>query len=106
MEGQILSQSIIDDPLFQDVKPGTQVWMSHADTIVKCLKNYEITGSTADVKAGAFHIKGEKTWGIQFHPEVYHTTEGTQMLEKFCCRTFADVHRTGHRIHLLRSTVS
>ncbi len=47
------------------------------------LKDYEITGSTADVKAGAYHIKGENTWGIQFHPEVYHTTEGTQMLKNF-----------------------
>jgi GMP synthase (glutamine-hydrolysing) len=44
---------------------------------------YDITGSTSDVKAGAFHIKGEHTWGIQFHPEVYHTTEGSVMLRNF-----------------------
>ena len=72
-----------NDPLFKDIKPGTQVWMSHADTIASVPEGYEITGSTADVKAGAFHIKGEKTWGIQFHPEVYHTTEGTQILKNF-----------------------
>lgn len=72
-----------NDPLFKDIKPGTQVWMSHGDTIARMPDNYEITGSTADVKAGAFHIKGEKTWGIQFHPEVYHTTEGKQMLINF-----------------------
>jgi GMP synthase (glutamine-hydrolysing) len=71
------------DPLFNKVTPGTQVWMSHGDTIAKWPENYEITGSTADVKAGAFHINGEKTWGIQFHPEVYHTTEGKQILENF-----------------------
>ncbi|MGD0756827.1 MAG: glutamine-hydrolyzing GMP synthase [Bacteroidales bacterium] len=71
------------DPLFTDIKPGTQVWMSHADTISKIPAGYEITGSTADVKAGAFHIRGEDTWGIQFHPEVYHTTEGTQILKNF-----------------------
>lgn len=71
------------DPLFKDIKPGTQVWMSHADTIASMSENYEITGSTVDVKAGAFHIKGEKTWGIQFHPEVYHTTDGAQMLKNF-----------------------
>jgi GMP synthase (glutamine-hydrolyzing), C-terminal domain or B subunit/GMP synthase (glutamine-hydrolyzing), N-terminal domain or A subunit len=71
------------DPLFKDITPGTQVWMSHGDTITKIPKSFEITGSTADVKAGAFHIKGEKTWGIQFHPEVYHTTEGKQMLTNF-----------------------
>ena len=72
-----------NDPLFSDIKPGTQVWMSHADTITRLPENYEITGSTADVKAGAFNIKGESTWGIQFHPEVYHTTEGTQILKNF-----------------------
>jgi GMP synthase (glutamine-hydrolysing) len=72
-----------NDPLFVNIKPGTQVWMSHADTITSIPDGYEITGSTADVKAGAFHINGEKTWGIQFHPEVYHTTEGTNMLGNF-----------------------
>jgi len=71
------------DPLFTNVNAGTQVWMSHADTIATMPSGYEITGSTADVKAGAYHIKGESTWGIQFHPEVYHTTEGTQILTNF-----------------------
>jgi GMP synthase (glutamine-hydrolysing) len=73
----------INDPLFTNIRPGTQVWMSHADTIDSIPEGYEITGSTTDVKAGAYHIKGENTWGIQFHPEVYHTTEGTQMLKNF-----------------------
>jgi GMP synthase (glutamine-hydrolysing) len=71
------------DPLFAGIKEGTQVWMSHADTIATLPSGYKITGSTTDVKAGAFHVNGEKTWGIQFHPEVYHTTEGTQILKNF-----------------------
>jgi GMP synthase (glutamine-hydrolysing) len=71
------------DPLFSNITPGTQVWMSHADTITTIPSGYQITGSTADVKAGAYHINGESTWGIQFHPEVYHTTEGTQILKNF-----------------------
>jgi len=71
------------DPLFEKINPGTQVWMSHADTIATIPEGYIITGSTSDVKAGAYHINGEKTWGIQFHPEVYHTTEGTQILKNF-----------------------
>ncbi len=71
------------DPLFRNLTHNTQVWMSHGDTIVKWPDNYEIIGSTADVRAGAYHIKGEDTWGIQFHPEVYHTTEGRQILENF-----------------------
>jgi GMP synthase (glutamine-hydrolysing) len=73
----------VEDPLFNKVNVGTQVWMSHGDTIEKIPAGYEIVGSTADIKAGAFHIAGEDTWGIQFHPEVYHTTEGKQILENF-----------------------
>ncbi len=69
--------------LFKNVSKGTQVWMSHGDTISFMPEGYEIIGSTADVKAGAFHIKGENTWGIQFHPEVYHTQEGTIILKNF-----------------------
>jgi GMP synthase (glutamine-hydrolysing) len=71
------------DPLFREVTPGTQVWMSHGDTIAQMPGQYIIIGSTNDVKAGAFHIKGENTWGIQFHPEVYHTVEGKKILRNF-----------------------
>jgi len=71
------------DPLFEGVTPGTQVWMSHGDTIARIPSGYKIIGSTADVRIGAYHIDGEQTWGIQFHPEVYHTTEGKQILSNF-----------------------
>lgn len=72
-----------DSPLLKDITPGTQVWMSHGDTITKLPENYEIIGSTRDVKVGAYHIRGEETYGIQFHPEVYHTTEGLKLLRNF-----------------------
>jgi GMP synthase (glutamine-hydrolysing) len=54
--------------------------MSHGDTIQEIPANFKIIGSTTDVKVGAYHIEGENTWGIQFHPEVYHTTEGRKIL--------------------------
>ncbi len=69
--------------LFQHIKLHTQVWMSHGDTIVKLPKNYKIVASTNDVNFAAYKIDEEKSWGIQFHPEVYHTTEGKQLLENF-----------------------
>jgi GMP synthase (glutamine-hydrolysing) len=72
-----------DDDLFRNISSGTQVWMSHGDTIARIPDYYRIIGSTADIKVGAFHIVNEKTWGIQFHPEVYHTTEGKQILSNF-----------------------
>jgi GMP synthase (glutamine-hydrolysing) len=71
------------DPFFKEVDQGTQVWMSHGDTIEMIPSGFAITGSTTDVKAGAYRISGEKTWGIQFHPEVYHTTDGIKMLRNF-----------------------
>ncbi len=71
------------DPLFRGIRPGTQVWMSHGDTIESIPEGYRIIGSTASVKAGAYKITDEKTWGIQFHPEVYHTADGLQMITNF-----------------------
>ncbi len=70
-------------PLFREIRPGTQVWMSHGDTIARIPEHYRIIGSTEDVKIGAFKIEGEETYGIQFHPEVFHTTDGKQVLENF-----------------------
>jgi GMP synthase (glutamine-hydrolysing) len=71
------------NPLFKEVNEHTQVWMSHGDTIERLPENYKIIASTADVKNAAFQIEGEQTFAIQFHPEVYHTTEGTQILQNF-----------------------
>ena len=69
--------------LMKGLKPNTQVWMSHGDTIVKLPPNFKTIGSTHDVKVGAFHIENEKTYGIQFHPEVYHSTDGLRLLNNF-----------------------
>ena len=71
------------DPLMTDIPSPTQVWMSHGDTITKLPSSYKIIGSTENVKAAAYHIEDEKTWGIQFHPEVYHSVNGTQLLSNF-----------------------
>jgi GMP synthase (glutamine-hydrolysing) len=69
--------------LFKDVSTDSQVWMSHGDTIVRIPENYKITASTHDVKVAAFEVDGENTYGIQFHPEVYHSTEGLKILRNF-----------------------
>ena len=69
--------------LFKSISLNSQVWMSHADSIVKIPDNYEIIASTNDVKIAGYHVKGEQTYAIQFHPEVYHSTEGHQLLKNF-----------------------
>ncbi len=69
--------------LLKSINQHTQVWMSHGDTIVRIPENYKVIASTADVEYAAYQIDGEETFAIQFHPEVYHTTEGTQLLQNF-----------------------
>jgi GMP synthase (glutamine-hydrolysing) len=69
--------------LFKNISQHTQVWMSHADTIVRIPENYKVIASTADVEYAAYQIEGEQTFAIQFHPEVYHTTEGTELLKNY-----------------------
>ncbi|MFH2095892.1 MAG: glutamine-hydrolyzing GMP synthase [Bacteroidota bacterium] len=69
--------------LFSGMTENTQVWMSHGDTISRIPDDYKVIASTADVLVGAFRISGEETYGIQFHPEVYHTTEGMKLLTNF-----------------------
>jgi GMP synthase (glutamine-hydrolysing) len=73
-----------ENELFKGISDNSQVWMSHADTITKIPDNYEIISSTKDVKFAGYKVKGEKTYGIQFHPEVYHSTEGATLLKNFC----------------------
>ncbi len=74
---------ITNNPLFEDINEGSQVWMSHSDTILSLPDNYECIASTEDVTNAAYHIKGEDTYAIQFHPEVYHTKDGTKLLQNF-----------------------
>lgn len=69
--------------LLKGLSSGTQVWMSHGDTITSLPENYKIIGSTRDVKVGAYRIENEQSYGIQFHPEVYHTSEGLKLLNNF-----------------------
>ena len=70
-------------PLFKGVGEHSQVWMSHGDTIEHLPADYKIIASTLDVENAAFKVEGETTYGIQFHPEVYHSTDGKQLLCNF-----------------------
>ncbi len=72
-----------DSPLLRGVSKHSQVWMSHGDTISALPDGGEVIASTADVANAAYQIAGEQTYAVQFHPEVFHTTEGTQILSNF-----------------------
>ncbi|MBK7213548.1 MAG: glutamine-hydrolyzing GMP synthase [Bacteroidales bacterium] len=72
-----------ENSLLKGMTPGCQVWMSHGDTINSIPKGFEIIASTRDVAVAGFQVQGEHTFGIQFHPEVYHSVEGTVLLKNF-----------------------
>ncbi len=78
-----LSMVDSDNPFLKNVDMGSQVWMSHADTIKQLPENAQLLASTHDVENAAFKFDDEDTYGIQFHPEVYHSTDGKQLLENF-----------------------
>lgn len=78
-----LSEISSSDPLMNNINIGEQVWMSHGDTITSLPKNFEIIASTQQVKIAAYRIENESVWGVQFHPEVYHSQCGMQILSNF-----------------------
>jgi len=72
-----------DEEFFNKISVNSQVWMSHSDTIKHLPKNAVLLASTNDVENAAYKIEGEQTYAIQFHPEVYHSKDGKQLLENF-----------------------
>jgi GMP synthase (glutamine-hydrolysing) len=69
--------------LLHNVSPSSQVWMSHSDTITEVPEAFEIIASTETVRVAAYKVKNEPTFGVQFHPEVVHSTEGKTILGNF-----------------------
>ncbi|MBN8704167.1 MAG: glutamine-hydrolyzing GMP synthase [Bacteroidetes bacterium] len=69
--------------LFKDITENTQVWMSHGDTISKAPSNAVVTASTSDIPVAGFELTDKKVFGIQFHPEVFHSTQGSTILKNF-----------------------
>jgi GMP synthase (glutamine-hydrolysing) len=78
-----LAQLNSEDDLLRGMTTGSQVWMSHGDTILSIGDGYEVICSTNDVEHAGFRSKTEQVWGIQFHPEVWHSTEGPILLKNY-----------------------
>lgn len=81
--GRAHLRSVSKNVLLNDIQPGSVVWMSHGDTIVRSPEHFKIIGSTDEVNVAAYKIDGEETYGIQFHPEVTHSTDGLQLIKNF-----------------------
>lgn len=71
------------NPLFEGFAPGSQVWMSHGDTITAIPENFHCIASTDKVKYAAYQADNEQLWGVQFHPEVFHSLQGSLLLRNF-----------------------
>ena len=72
-----------ENPLFRGFEPHSQVWMSHGDTITAIPADCRVIASTADVQYAAYASTTHPLWAVQFHPEVFHTVQGTQLLRNF-----------------------
>ncbi|GAB3824428.1 glutamine-hydrolyzing GMP synthase [Hymenobacter jeollabukensis] len=98
-------------PLMQGLSLDSQVWMSHGDTIKTLPKGYEVIASTPEVEVAAYHIEGQPTYGIQFHPEVTHSTQGKQLLRNFvvdicqCAQDWTPEHYVDSSVVALQRTI-
>ncbi len=93
-----------NEDLFTGISKGSQVWMSHSDTIKQLPTGSVHLASTNDVENAAYRIDGEETYAIQFHPEVYHSTDGKQLLENFLVK-IADVEQSWTPDNFVDTTV-
>jgi len=96
--------------LLEAFTANSQIWMSHGDSITSVPDTFETIASTKDVPIAAYHIKGEDTWGVQFHPEVFHTVEGTKLLDNFlticgCSKTWSPASFVEHTVAALKQQV-
>lgn len=94
-----------ENPLLNGIEQGSQVWMSHADTITKMPANATRIASTAHVENAAFQLESKEVWGIQFHPEVVHTVQGMQLLKNFVV-DICGCDQSWTPAHFIETTVS
>ncbi|KAA9339442.1 glutamine-hydrolyzing GMP synthase [Hymenobacter busanensis] len=100
-----------ESPLMQGLSLDSQVWMSHGDTIKALPAGFDIIASTPEVEVAAYHIAGQPTYGIQFHPEVTHSTQGKQLLRNFvvdicqCDQSWTPEHFVDSMVASLQRTI-
>jgi GMP synthase (glutamine-hydrolysing) len=93
-----------EDLLLGNIPQLSQVWMSHGDTIVRIPEDFSVIASTEEVEIAAYKVKDEPTWGVQFHPEVFHTEQGTRILDNFL--TICGCRRDWTPASFIESTVA
>ena len=84
--GRAILQRIKEDVLLEDISLQSQVWMSHSDTIKELPAGFELLADTESIPVAAFRKTNENLYGVQFHPEVYHSKEGKKVINNFLVR--------------------
>ena len=110
-----VEQLTSDDPFFTDTQPRSQVWMSHGDTILNLPKGFTLLAGTNSIPISAFRSDPDRfkqpVYGIQFHPEVYHSVEGFQYLKNFvlgicgCAADWTPAHFVDDTVRALREQI-
>lgn len=111
--GRALMSKRLEDVLLKDVMQLSQVWMSHSDTILAMPSGFEVLATTEDIPFAAFKKNGagHPVYGVQFHPEVYHSIEGKKILKNFlvnicgCKQDWTPAHFATDTINGLKSFI-
>ncbi|MBY0536900.1 MAG: glutamine-hydrolyzing GMP synthase [Chitinophagaceae bacterium] len=87
--GRALMQKAQSDQLIDDITQNSQVWMSHSDSVLRLPEGFEVLATTESIPYAAFKKvgAGNALYGVQFHPEVYHSTEGKKLIRNFLVNT-------------------
>lgn len=109
--GRAHLQEATNHALFNGVSAGSQVWMSHGDSITELPPHFEVIAKTDSIPVAAYHIEGENTYGVQFHPEVTHSEQGKEILRNFlvnacgCKQDWTPAHFVEDTIASLREQI-
>jgi GMP synthase (glutamine-hydrolysing) len=101
------------DALLQGVENDSDVWMSHSDTIKQLPDNFSISASTHNIPVAAFESKeiNNGLFGLQFHPEVYHSAEGKKIIKNFlvnickCSQDWTPAHFINDTVASIKETI-
>jgi GMP synthase (glutamine-hydrolysing) len=104
-----------EDPLLKNLIPASQVWMSHGDSILELPSGFELLATTDSIPVAAFKMNGQSAnnplYGLQFHPEVYHSIEGKKILHNFlvnicgCKQDWTPAHFITDTVEALRQQI-
>lgn len=109
--GRAQLEIVKSNALLQDIASNSQVWMSHSDTIKQLPPGFELLGTTESIPVAAFHASDRPLYGLQFHPEVYHSIEGKKIVKNFlvnicgCSQDWTPLHFITDTVEMLKRKI-